>query len=144
VNGRRHAVVGRNLGRPHLFAQTGLVTVGSEGLCGNKETLFHSWVLSLIRFIAPICRVGYILHMRTNVTLDDDIYQLVDNYAKARDITLGSAIGELVRKANPTRTAPTKERLLVKDPSGILIVADGKQITSEMVKEALEDSDLHG
>jgi len=82
--------------------------------------------------------------MRTNVTLDDDIYQLVDNYAKARDITLGSAIGELVRKANPTRTAPTKERLLVKDPSGILIVADGKQITSEMVKEALEDSDLHG
>jgi hypothetical protein len=82
--------------------------------------------------------------MRTNVTLDDEIYQLADNYAKARDITLGAAIGELVRKANPTRTAPTKEPLLVKDPSGILIVADGKQITSEMVKEALEDSDLHG
>jgi hypothetical protein len=41
------------------------------------------------------------LHMpkKVTVTLDDEIHQFVSIYAKSREITLGAAIGELIRKA---------------------------------------------
>jgi hypothetical protein len=38
--------------------------------------------------------------MRTTVNLDDDIYEMASVYASARGITLGSALGELVRLPN--------------------------------------------
>ena len=77
--------------------------------------------------------------MRTSVTLDDDVYQLASLYAAGRGITLGAAIGELVRKSNATQAPSPSPRLKVA-PNGLLIFpASGRVITSEMVKEAQED-----
>ncbi len=77
--------------------------------------------------------------MRTNVALEDDIYQLASVYASAKGMTLGAAIGELIRKAN---TAQPSFRLITA-PNGLRIVPPrGKVITSEMVQEALEEDDL--
>ena len=40
--------------------------------------------------------------MGVRITLDEDVYQLAIYYAAGRGITLGAAVGELVRKANRT------------------------------------------
>jgi len=72
--------------------------------------------------------------MRTNVTLDDDIHQFVSVYASAKGITLGAAIGELVRKA---QAAPAPRPEIWISESGLpMFPPTGKVITSEMVKEA--------
>jgi hypothetical protein len=55
---------------------------------------------------------------RTSITLDDDVHELAIIYAHARGITLGAALGELVRKGQR---------------------APGRVLTSEMVKRAQED-----
>jgi hypothetical protein len=34
--------------------------------------------------------------MRTTINLDDEVAELAAQYAKARDVTLGKAIGELI------------------------------------------------
>ncbi len=82
------------------------------------------------------------INMRTNVTLEDDIYQLASVYASAKGMTLGAAIGELIRKANTTHT-PSPSSRLITAPNGLRIVpSSGKVITSEMVQEALEEDDL--
>jgi len=78
--------------------------------------------------------------MRTTLTLDDDVYELASHYAAARGVTLGAAVGELVRRAN---AAPGPSS----DSSGIKIAANGlpvfasrgRVITSDMVKAAQED-----
>jgi hypothetical protein len=79
-------------------------------------------------------------HMRTSITLDDDVYQLASLYASGRGITLGAAIGELVRRVNsaPPPVAPSPQ--LVRAQNGLLIFAPrGRSITPEMVKDAQED-----
>jgi hypothetical protein len=76
--------------------------------------------------------------MRTNVTLDDDIHQLASMYAAAKGITLGSAIGELIRKAQTT--PPNTPHQVRQAPNGFpLFPRHGRVITSAMVKEALEE-----
>lgn len=80
--------------------------------------------------------------MRTSITLDDDVYGLATLYASAKGITLGAAIGELVRRgeAAPRAKSPLPE--LERAPNGLLIFAsrgDGRGITSEMVKAYSED-----
>ena len=83
----------------------------------------------------------YIFVMRTSVTLDDDVYQLASLYADARGITLGAAIGELVRKANTERSDAAATSRLKTAHNGLRIFpARGRIITPEMVKEAQEDS----
>jgi hypothetical protein len=78
--------------------------------------------------------------MRTSVTLDDDVYELAFFYAKGRGLTLGGAIGELVRKG---QSAPPESPMkgLKRAPKGMLIFAaqPGKVITPEMVKKYQED-----
>jgi hypothetical protein len=79
--------------------------------------------------------------MRTSITLDDDAYQLASLYAKGRGITLSAAINEAVRKIGEPRSAPISSRLKIA-PNGLLVIASrGRVITSEMVKEALEEED---
>ena len=74
--------------------------------------------------------------MRTTVTLDQDVYELATLYARGRGVTLGTALSELARKG---ATAPPESRL-VRAPNGLLILpATGRVITTEMVKEAMED-----
>jgi hypothetical protein len=79
-------------------------------------------------------------HMRTSVTLDEDVYQLASHYAAGRGITLGAALGELVRRAEATLRPHAPSPRLKKASNGLLIVASrGEVITPEMVKDAQED-----
>jgi len=81
--------------------------------------------------------------MRTSVTLDDDAYELAVLYSKGRGITLGAAISELVRKGIEADRTGTSSRLK-KASNGLLIYAsqgNGRAITNEMVKKALEEDD---
>jgi hypothetical protein len=81
--------------------------------------------------------------MRTSVTLDDDVYQLATLYAKGRGVTLGAALSELARKGGTAPPSDSPSPGLMRAPNGLLIFAPrGRTITSEMVKEALEEDDL--
>ena len=81
--------------------------------------------------------------MRTSVTLDEDVYQLAILYAKGRGVTLGAALSELARRGSTAPPAESPSPRLVRAPNGLLIFApQGRVITSEMVKEALEEDDL--
>jgi hypothetical protein len=74
--------------------------------------------------------------MRTSVTLDDDVYQLASLYAKGRGLTLGAAIGELVRRGE---AAPRSSAIEIA-PNGMPVFKSrGRLITSEMVKKYQED-----
>jgi hypothetical protein len=78
--------------------------------------------------------------MRTTINLDDDIYQLASLYAAGRGITLGAAVGELVRKANEAPGSKSGEPRMKTLPNGLRVfAARGRVITSEMVKAAQED-----
>ncbi len=83
--------------------------------------------------------------MRTTVTLDDDAYELAMLCAKGKGITLGRAISEFVRKGHEARVLDRSPSPgLVRGPKGMLMFAprkDGRVITSEMVKAALEEYD---
>jgi len=80
--------------------------------------------------------------MRTNITLEDDVYQLATLYVSARGMTLGAAIGELVRKANTSTSPQANSDRLITAPSGIRIVPPrSKVITSAMVQDALHEDD---
>jgi hypothetical protein len=78
--------------------------------------------------------------MRTSITLDEETYQLASLYATGRGITLGAAIGELVRRANTVpRSVPNLPGIKTA-PNGLRIfAARGRVITPEMVKDAQED-----
>lgn len=73
--------------------------------------------------------------MRTTLNLDDDVVQLLKNYASDRSIPLGTAASELVRRGLET---PVQLRLV----NGFYTVdlpADRKQVSSARVKELLEE-----
>ncbi len=77
--------------------------------------------------------------MRTNVTLDDDVHQLASIYAAARGITLGAAIGELIRRAE---TVPPPVPDIRRSESGLaMFPPSGRVLTPEMVKEAESELD---
>lgn len=78
--------------------------------------------------------MAYTVEMRTNVTLDEDVHQLASIYASAKGITLGAAIGELIRKAE---AAPAPAPDIRQSASGLaMFPPSGKVLTSQMVKEA--------
>ena len=80
--------------------------------------------------------------MRTSVTLDQDVYELAYLYSKGRGVTLGKAISELVRKGNEARRSESISPRLMRAPNGMLIARpQGRVITNEMVKAALEEDD---
>ena len=70
--------------------------------------------------------------VRTNVTLDEDVHQLASIYASAKGITLGAAIGELIRKAEAT---PPSAPDIRRSPNGLpCFPPTGKVLTPQMVK----------
>lgn len=85
----------------------------------------------------------YTVSMRTTVTLDDDAYEVAMLCARGKGITLGAAISEFVRKGQEARLADESPSPgLVRGPKGMLMFApQGRIITSEMVKSALEEDD---
>ncbi len=85
-----------------------------------------------------MCRMMHHLSMtRTTVTLDDDIYDLVSVYASARNVSLGTAIGDLIRRSHAT--SQMRRRVVVGEDGLPIIPANGRAITPEMVKAAQDD-----
>lgn len=74
--------------------------------------------------------------MRTTLSLDDDVLQLVRRYAGNRSLALGKAVSELVRKglSAPVRTRTVNGVQVFDVPAG------GPRISSERIKEL--DSEL--
>jgi hypothetical protein len=76
--------------------------------------------------------------MRTSVTLDDDIHELASIYATARGITLGAALGELIRRAQ--QTARSDSSSIEMGSHGLPVFRSrGRVITPEMVRKSQED-----
>ena len=76
--------------------------------------------------------------MRTTVTLDDETHEFVVYYARAKGISLGAAIDELIRKAQKAPPAAPPE--ILRSESGFPMFAPtGRTITSEMVKKLEEE-----
>ena len=79
------------------------------------------------------------LSMRTTITLDDETYEMASVYASARGITLGSAIGELIRKNRTGLSDDFLSRIKIGANGLPFIASTGRVLTSEMVKAAEED-----
>jgi hypothetical protein len=75
--------------------------------------------------------------MRTTLSLDDDIFRAVRNYAEGRSLSLGRAVSDLVRRGLAART-PTKvvNGLVVFD-----VPPDTPPITSERIMELESEMD---
>jgi hypothetical protein len=82
---------------------------------------------------APIDDLVYAVHMRTSITLEDQIHEFASVYASARGITLSAAINELIRKA---QASPSREPEILRSPNGLpMFPPTGRTITAEMVKK---------
>jgi hypothetical protein len=78
--------------------------------------------------------------MRTNVNLAADARQFAEVYAHANAITLGEAITDLIRKGGKAASSASETLKFVRSASGFpTFPPSGRVITTEMVKEALED-----
>lgn len=73
--------------------------------------------------------------MRTTLNIDDDVLEILQEYARSRSVALGKAASELVRKG---LTAPVQLRM----KNGfytVVLPADSPKVTAEHVKRLLED-----
>jgi hypothetical protein len=78
--------------------------------------------------------------MRTNVNLADDARQFAEVYAHANGITLGEAITDLIRKSSQAANGASQTPRFGRSAAGFpTFPPSGRVITTEMVKEALED-----
>jgi hypothetical protein len=77
--------------------------------------------------------------MRTTINLDDDVYELASVYAAARGITLGSALGELVRSSSNPLSRSANAPIAVDDKGFPILPSRGRELTPEMAKAASED-----
>jgi len=73
--------------------------------------------------------------MRTTLNLDDDVVELLKEYAESRSVALGRAASELVRKG---LAAPVQTRL-VNGFHTVVLPGNSAKVTSTKVKELLED-----
>jgi hypothetical protein len=81
--------------------------------------------------------------MRTSITLEEDVYQHATLYAKGRGVTLSTALTEIARKGLEAMHSTSPSPRLIRAPNGLLIIpSDGRVITSEMVKAALEEDEF--
>jgi hypothetical protein len=73
--------------------------------------------------------------MRTTLSLDDDVFQVVKRYAENRSLAIGKAVSELVRRG---LSAPVKTRVV----NGLVVfdvAEDSDAVTSELVKQLEAD-----
>ena len=73
--------------------------------------------------------------MRTTLNLDDDVLELLKDYADRRSVALGKAASDLVRRG---LTAPVQTRM-VNGFHAVVLPANSPKVTSEKVKGLLED-----
>ncbi len=72
--------------------------------------------------------------MRITITIDDDVHQLASIYAQAKGITLGAAIGELIRKAAAIPPLPPD---IQRSANGLpCFPPTGNLLTMQVVKNA--------
>jgi predicted transcriptional regulator len=74
--------------------------------------------------------------MRTTVNLDEDVDELASVYAMARDMTLGAAISELVRRS---QMPAEPSRIAIADNGLPLIRSNGRKLTPELIKATQDD-----
>jgi len=73
--------------------------------------------------------------MRTTLSLDDDVVEEVKAYADSRDVSLGKAVSELVRRG---LQAPLQTRLV--NGFHVVELPDGSPaVTSEQVRKLQEE-----
>jgi Family of unknown function (DUF6364) len=73
--------------------------------------------------------------MRTTLSLDDDVVEIAKDYAAVRNLSLGAAVSELVRKGIE---APLRVRLV----NGLYVAdlpPDSPVVTAERVKELMDE-----
>ena len=73
--------------------------------------------------------------MRTTLNLDDDVLELLKDYAENRSVALGKAASELVRRG---LEAPVQTRM-VKGFHAVVLPVNSPKVTAEKVKQLLED-----
>jgi hypothetical protein len=73
--------------------------------------------------------------MRTTINFDDDVLEVLKEYAENRSIALGKAASELVRRG---LTAPVQTRM-VNGFHAVVLPPGSPKVTSEKVKRLLED-----
>jgi hypothetical protein len=73
--------------------------------------------------------------MRTTLNLDDDALTILREYSESRSLALGKAASELVRLG---ASAPVRMEM-VNGFCRVVLPKGGKKISSERVKELLED-----
>ena len=89
---------------------------------------------------SSIVNIVHTVYMRTTINLDEDVYQLASLYAAGRGITLGAAVGELVRRAEAgPRSMSESPRIRIASNGLPVVSGRGRVITPEMVKDAQED-----
>jgi hypothetical protein len=74
--------------------------------------------------------------MRTTISLDDDVFEMVKRYAQARSMALGKALSELARRG---ADAPVKAHKV----NGLVVFdlpEDTEKVTSEQVKRLEAES----
>jgi hypothetical protein len=69
--------------------------------------------------------------VRTTLSLDDDVFQIVRRYAESRSLALGKAVSELVRRG---LAVPMTTRV-VNGVHVIVLPPDSPKVTSERVEE---------
>lgn len=73
--------------------------------------------------------------MRTTLTLDDEAFATAQAYAQARDLKLGQAVSELIRRG-------TAEKLPLKRKNGAWVfeLPEGTpKVTARQVRDMMED-----
>jgi hypothetical protein len=78
---------------------------------------------------------GIIVNMRTTLSLDDDLFPHVRTYAATRDLSLGKAVSELVRRG---LRAPLRTRVV----NGFRVVdlpEDSPVVTRDQVRKLIEE-----
>jgi len=73
--------------------------------------------------------------MRTTINLDDDVLELLKDYAENRSVALGKAASELVRRG---LEAPVQTRV-INGFHAVVLPANSPTVTSNKVKQLLED-----
>jgi hypothetical protein len=76
--------------------------------------------------------------MRTTISLDDETHEFAAYYARARGISLSTAINELIRKAE-TAPPPPSPKLEYSEIGLPMLPRTGRTITCEMVKKLEEE-----
>ena len=73
--------------------------------------------------------------MRTTLNLDDDVFELLKDYAESRSVALGKAASDLVRRGLTARV----QTRMVNGFHTVVLPENSPKVTSERIKQLLED-----